>query len=178
MRRYGDVVGMSTAAEVNAAIRHGLPVRVLSLVANASGAALGHAEVLAAGALLSADLGGGLGALAAAFAAGLDATPAVSAGSGGGGVGIDVVNDIIAHKRDGGRLDEARLRAFVAGVVDGSIPAYQASALLMAIVLRGFSPDETLGLARAMVESGKVSISRCWAARSSTSTRAAGWATR
>ena len=76
LRRYGDVVGMSTAAEVNAAIRHGLPVRVLSLVANASGAALGHAEVLAAGALLSADLGGGLGALAAAFAAGLDATPA------------------------------------------------------------------------------------------------------
>ena len=69
---------------------------------------------------------------------------------------IDVVNDIIARKRDGGELDEARLRAFVAGVVDGSIPAYQASALLMAIVLRGFSPDETLALARAMVDSGKV----------------------
>ena len=69
---------------------------------------------------------------------------------------IDVVNDIIARKRDGGRLDQARLSAFIAGVVDGSIPAYQASALLMAIVLRGVSPDETLGLARAMVESGKV----------------------
>jgi len=69
---------------------------------------------------------------------------------------IDVVNDIIARKRDGGQLDETRLNAFVTGVVDGSIPAYQASALLMAIVLRGFSPDETLGLARAMVESGKV----------------------
>ncbi len=67
-----------------------------------------------------------------------------------------MVNDIIARKRDGGELDEARLRAFVSGVVDGSIPAYQASALLMAIVLRGFSPDETLGLARAMVDSGKV----------------------
>jgi pyrimidine-nucleoside phosphorylase len=71
-------------------------------------------------------------------------------------VTIDVVNDIIARKRDGEELDEARLRAFVSGVVDGSIPAYQASALLMAIVLRGFSPDETLGLARAMVDSGKV----------------------
>jgi pyrimidine-nucleoside phosphorylase len=70
-------------------------------------------------------------------------------------VTFDVVNDIIARKRDGGELDEARLRAFVSGVVSGSIPAYQASALLMAIVLRGLSPAETLGLARAMVDSGK-----------------------
>jgi pyrimidine-nucleoside phosphorylase len=70
-------------------------------------------------------------------------------------VTFDVVNDIIARKRDGGELDEARLRAFVSGVVSGAIPAYQASALLMAIVLRGFSPAETLGLARAMVDSGK-----------------------
>ena len=68
---------------------------------------------------------------------------------------FDVVNDIIARKRDGGELDEARLRAFVSGVVSGAIPAYQASALLMAIVLRGFSATETLGLARAMVDSGK-----------------------
>jgi pyrimidine-nucleoside phosphorylase len=70
-------------------------------------------------------------------------------------VTFDVVHDIIARKRDGGELDEARLRAFVTGVVTGSIPAYQASALLMAIVLRGLSPAETLGLARAMVDSGK-----------------------
>jgi pyrimidine-nucleoside phosphorylase len=70
-------------------------------------------------------------------------------------VTFDVVNDIIARKRDGGELDEARLRAFVSGVVTGSMPAYQASALLMAIVLRGLSPAETLGLARAMVDSGK-----------------------
>ena len=69
---------------------------------------------------------------------------------------FDVVAEAIAPKRDGEELDEARLRAFVAGVVDGSIPAYQASALLMAIVLRGLSAAETLGLARAMVDSGKV----------------------
>jgi pyrimidine-nucleoside phosphorylase len=71
-------------------------------------------------------------------------------------VTIDVVHDLIAPKRDGAELDEPRLRAFVSGVVDGSIPPYQASALLMAIVLRGFSAAETLALARAMVDSGKV----------------------
>ena len=76
LRRYGDVVGMSTAAEVRAAGRHGLPVRVLSLVTNVSGAALGHAEVLAAGGLLAEGLGRGLGALAAAFVAALEAAPA------------------------------------------------------------------------------------------------------
>jgi pyrimidine-nucleoside phosphorylase len=68
---------------------------------------------------------------------------------------VDVVNDILAFKRDGGELDDERLAAFVRGVCDGSIPSYQASALLMAIVLRGFSEAETIALARAMVDSGK-----------------------
>lgn len=68
---------------------------------------------------------------------------------------MDVVTDIIARKRDGGALDAERLDYFVQGVVRGSIPAYQASALLMAIVLRGLDDDETVALARAMVESGK-----------------------
>ena len=68
---------------------------------------------------------------------------------------MDVVHDIIAVKRDGGELDEERLRAFVGGVVDGSVALYQASALLMAIVLRGLSESETLALTRALVASGK-----------------------
>lgn len=68
---------------------------------------------------------------------------------------MDIVNDIIAWKRDGRELDDERLRSFVFGVVDGSLPLYQASALLMAVVLRGLSDAETLGLARAMVDSGK-----------------------
>jgi purine-nucleoside phosphorylase len=76
LRAYGDVVGMSTAAEVRAAARRGLPVCVLSLVANASGVALDHAEVLRAGALLAAGLGRGLGSLAAAFMTGIGAAPA------------------------------------------------------------------------------------------------------
>ena len=69
---------------------------------------------------------------------------------------MDFVNDVIAWKRDGRELDAARLRAFVDGVVDGAVPSYQASALLMAMVLNGMSDGETVELARAMVESGKL----------------------
>jgi pyrimidine-nucleoside phosphorylase len=68
---------------------------------------------------------------------------------------VDFVNDVIAWKRDGHELDAGRLRAFVGGVVDGSVPSYQAGALLMAMVLNGLSDGETVELARAMVESGK-----------------------
>jgi len=69
---------------------------------------------------------------------------------------VDFVHDVIAWKRDGNELDEARVDAFVQGVVSGAVPSYQASALLMAMVLRGLSDDETLWLARAMVDSGKL----------------------
>jgi pyrimidine-nucleoside phosphorylase len=62
--------------------------------------------------------------------------------------------DLIRTKRDGGELDRAALEWFVAGVTDGSLPDYQASALLMAIVLRGMSKRETAALTDAMVRSG------------------------
>jgi pyrimidine-nucleoside phosphorylase len=62
--------------------------------------------------------------------------------------------DLIRIKRDGGPLDRAALDWFVAGVTDGTVPDYQASALLMAIVLRGMSAEETAGLTDAMVRSG------------------------
>lgn len=63
--------------------------------------------------------------------------------------------DILRKKRDGGALSTAEIDAFVRGVTDHSWPDYQASALLMAIVLRGMDADETAHLTRAMVASGE-----------------------
>jgi pyrimidine-nucleoside phosphorylase len=62
--------------------------------------------------------------------------------------------DIIIKKRDGGALSRDEIAFVVTGVTAGSIPEYQASALLMAILLRGMTPEETAWLTGAMVDSG------------------------
>ncbi len=63
---------------------------------------------------------------------------------------------IIARKRDGGALTPAEIQSFVRGATDGSWADYQLSALLMAIFLRGMTPEETAGLTSAMMHSGIV----------------------
>jgi pyrimidine-nucleoside phosphorylase len=63
--------------------------------------------------------------------------------------------DVIARKRDGHALSREEIDLFVRGATDGSVPDYQASALLMAIVLRGMDDQETAWLTDAMVRSGE-----------------------
>lgn len=62
--------------------------------------------------------------------------------------------DIIAKKRDGGRLSQENIDAFIDGVVSGDFTDYQSAALLMAIFLNGMSDEETHFLTQAMIHSG------------------------
>jgi len=63
--------------------------------------------------------------------------------------------DIIRAKRDGEALSREAIESFVRGVTDGSWEDYQASALLMAIVLKGMNAVETGWLTDAMTHSGE-----------------------
>lgn len=64
--------------------------------------------------------------------------------------------DIIAKKRDKKELSKEEIEFFIEKYTDGKIPDYQASALLMAIYLNGFTKEETANLTMAMVNSGDV----------------------
>lgn len=63
--------------------------------------------------------------------------------------------DIIDTKRNGGVLSDEQLQFFVDGVVNGTIPDYQISALLMAIYFQDMTKEEQTSLTMKMMESGE-----------------------
>ncbi|WP_437649539.1 thymidine phosphorylase [Sorangium sp. So ce362] len=64
--------------------------------------------------------------------------------------------ELVAKKRDGGRLSEDEIARLVRALGDGELADYQMSALLMAIFFRGMDDAETVALTRAMLHSGDV----------------------
>ena len=52
--------------------------------------------------------------------------------------------DVIVKKRNGEVLSNEEIEFFVKGYVDGSIPDYQVSALLMAIYFKGMTKQRHL----------------------------------
>jgi thymidine phosphorylase len=67
-----------------------------------------------------------------------------------------LAQQIIARKRDGGKLDPAHIEAFAQGLADGGWSDAQAGAMAMAILLRGMDGPETAQLTEAMTRSGEV----------------------
>ena len=64
--------------------------------------------------------------------------------------------EIILKKKRGEALTREEIRFFARGAADGSLPDEQLAALLMAICLRGMTPQETADLTMEMMHSGEV----------------------
>lgn len=62
--------------------------------------------------------------------------------------------DVVMKKRQGEILSDKEIGFIIKGYVDGSIPEYQVSALLMAIYFKGMTAGETASLTRFMLDSG------------------------
>ncbi len=67
-----------------------------------------------------------------------------------------LMTEIIEKKRDGYKLSQEEIEFFIKGYTNGSIPDYQASALCMAIYLKGMTDEEATSLAIAMRDSGDI----------------------
>ncbi|XP_049616425.1 thymidine phosphorylase isoform X1 [Syngnathus scovelli] len=74
------------------------------------------------------------------------------------------IPDLIKKKRDGAKLSEGDIKAFVEALTSGSIQDCQTGAMLMAIWQRGMDTRETATLTKEMMLSGEVmSWPREWA---------------
>jgi pyrimidine-nucleoside phosphorylase len=65
-------------------------------------------------------------------------------------------SELIARKRDGQPHTREEIGFLVGGIVSGAVPDYQAAAWLMAVCIRGMTPDETAWLTEAMAASGEM----------------------
>ncbi len=61
----------------------------------------------------------------------------------------------IEAKRDGKAHTSEEIHTWISMVTDGSLPDYQLSAWLMAVCLKGMTPEETAALTDAMMHSGE-----------------------
>ncbi|PKN25422.1 MAG: pyrimidine-nucleoside phosphorylase, partial [Deltaproteobacteria bacterium HGW-Deltaproteobacteria-22] len=62
-----------------------------------------------------------------------------------------LIQDIIARKRDGLKLDRSEIEFFIDSYTSGALPDYQAAALIMAIFIRGLDSEELSHFANAML---------------------------
>jgi pyrimidine-nucleoside phosphorylase len=69
---------------------------------------------------------------------------------------VQTLVELIAKKRDGGRLSNEQIERLVRAFGSGELADYQMSALCMAIFFRGMDDEETVALTRAMLHSGDV----------------------
>lgn len=64
--------------------------------------------------------------------------------------------DLITKKKQGKPLTKEEINYMISGYMDGSIPDYQMSAMMMAIYFQKMSEEETLNLTLAMANSGDI----------------------
>lgn len=62
--------------------------------------------------------------------------------------------DLIKKKRDGGALTDKEIAYMISGYINGQIPDYQMSAMMMAMYYQGLNEAETLSLTMEMAHSG------------------------
>lgn len=67
-----------------------------------------------------------------------------------------LMTELIEKKKQGKTLSKEEIDFFVKGYVGGSIPDYQAAALLMAVWFRGMDERETTDLTLSMAHSGEI----------------------
>jgi pyrimidine-nucleoside phosphorylase len=64
--------------------------------------------------------------------------------------------DLIEEKKAGETLNKEEIKFFINGYVKGTIPDYQVSALLMAIIFKGMEQSEIFNLTEVMRDSGDI----------------------